>query len=374
MKKKILRYFPVPEFLKMPSVGLDISDGSVRYVELVETERGRELNNYGNVDLAPGIVKNGEVHDREKLVEILKNLKKNFESEFVRVSVLENNSYIFRTKVAKTEDMSLDEMRAALRFKLEENVPLKPEEVIFDFDIVGMSDSKFDIVVSALPRHFIQKFTEVFDEAGLIPLSFEVEAQAVARSVVGSDDKETYMVVDFRNTRASISVVSDGVAQFTSALDMGGDDLVYAVEKHLNISKDKAKDLKNEKGFVKTNSEDDLFFAMMNTISALKDEINQYIIYWHSLKENSNDGRSGKTIKKIILCGANGGLRGLDEYLSLSLGIKVEKANVWKNILSLDEVVPDMSFSDSLEYATAIGLAMRNDGGMFFPQKRIKYV
>jgi len=65
------------------------------------------------------------------------------------------------------------------------------------------------------------------------------------------------------------------------------------------------------------------------------------------------------------LCGENGSLRSLDDYLSLSLGLNIEKALVWRNLFSLDEVVPNMDFFTSLEYAAAIGLAMRHDNDVF---------
>ena len=71
-------------------------------------------------------------------------------------------------------------------------------------------------------------------------------------------------------------------------------------------------------------------------------------------------------VKKIILCGENGALRSLDDYISLSLGVNVEKASVWKNIFSLDHFIPEMDFFTSLEYAAAIGLAMRTDKNISF--------
>ena len=41
--------------------------------------------------------------------------------------------------------------------------------------------------------------------------------------------------------------------------------------------------------------------------------------------------------------------------------MKVEKPDVWKNIFSLKEFVPEMDFNTSLEYVSTIGLAMRDD-------------
>ena len=362
MKKLFLCHFPVPDFLKMPSVGLDISDGSVRFVELVEGGCKKILGRFGRVDLPEGVVQDGEIKNKIELIKILKQIKKKYGFDFVRASVIEKNSYIFRTKIAVNDDMDRKEILGSLSFKLEENVPIKPTDAVFDFDVLKRDGGSLDVVVSVLPKKIISQFTEVFEEVGFTPLSFEVEAQAVARSSISHGDKGTFMIVDFRNTRVSVSIVSDGVVQLTSTLDIGGNDLVSAIKKYMDISYKEAEKIKKEKGFSKINYNDELFYAMMSTVSALKDEINKYLIYWHTHKDNTSaKGRIKKKVEKIVLCGENGALKGLDDYLSLGIGMRVEKANVWKNIFSLDDFVPEMDFSKSLEYAAAIGLAIRGD-------------
>lgn len=357
-KNLFLRYFPTPDFLKMPSVGLDISDGSIRFVELIDYRGKKILNRFGRVDLPENVVLKGNIVDKKKLVEILKKLKSKYDFSFVRISVIENNSYIFKTKIPVMENTDKDSLKGSLSFKLEENVPFGPDESIFDFDIIKWGEKNIEVVVSVLPKKIVSQLIDVFDEAGLTLLSLEVEAQAITRSIIPYGDDQTFMIVDFRNTRTGISIVSDGVVQLTSTVDVGGDNLVNAIEKHLGVSKREAQRIKNDRGFVKQDSKDDLFYAMMNSISVLKDEMNKYLFYWNSHKENS---KKNKLVKKIILCGENGVLRGLDDYFSLSMKLNVEKADVWKNVLSIEDFVPEMTFRESLEYTTAIGLAMRTD-------------
>ncbi len=360
MKNFFLRHFPVPNFLKMPSVGLDISDGSVRFVELIDDGFKKTLGRFGRVDLPEGVVHNGEIKNKIELIKILKQIKKDYGFDFIRASVIEKNSYIFRTKIKSNGDMTREEILGSLKFKLEENVPIKPADAVFDFDILKKNKKNLDVVVSVLPKRIANQFKEVFEEVGFVPLSFEVEAQAVARSAISDGDMGTFMIVDFRNTRVSVSIVSSGIVQLTSTLDIGGNDLVSSIKKSLGVSLEEAEKIKKEKGFSRINSDDDLFFSMLGTVSALKDEINKYLIYWHTHKDNTTSDRKIKNkVEKVILCGENGALKGMDDYLSLGIGMKVEKANVWKNMFSLDEFVPKMDFSKSLEYAAAIGLAIR---------------
>ncbi|MBU4480419.1 pilus assembly protein PilM [Patescibacteria group bacterium] len=367
-----LKYFPTPDFLKMPSIGLDISDNSVRFVSFIDYKKTNALGKFGKIDLPKGVVSRGEIKDKSKLVEILKAVKKDFSSNFVRVSIIENNSYIFKTQISKTEDMDYEEMKGLLNFKLEQNVPIKPEEAVFDFDIISETESNFDLAVTVLPKKLVEEFIEVFDEVGLTPLSFEVEAQAVARSVIENKNKRTFMVVDFGEERTGVSIVSDGIVQFTATIDIGGDGLTQSIKKDLNISETEAEKIKKEKGFVKINSDNELFFSMLNTMAVLKDEINKYLAYWHTHKDNIIEGKTIKLVEKIILCGSEGSLKGLDDYLSLGVSLDVEKANVWVNKFKFDDFVPEMDFSESLGYSAAIGLAMKDTDKLLLLGKKVK--
>ena len=64
-------------------------------------------------------------------------------------------------------------------------------------------------------------------------------------------------------------------------------------------------------------------------------------------------------IKEIILCGGDANLAGLTEYLTLTLKIPVKLANVWLNVFSFEEYVPEIEFNKSLKFATAVGLALK---------------
>lgn len=362
MKKNLLlNYFPIPDFLKIPSAGIDISDGSIRFVEIVEIQGEKRLGRFGKIKLPAGILKRGEIINRQKLIEILNSIKKEYKFNFLRVSVAENNSYIFKTNISKTENMPREEILARLRFKLEENVPIKPEEAVFDFDIISADKDNLNLVVSVLPKKIIDSFISVFEEVGIKILSFEIEGQALARSLIPKGDKGNFMIVDFRNTRIGISIVRDEIVHFTSTLDIGENDLISSIEKTLGINKEVAEKIKNERGFIKQSSKDEVFFAMLKTASLLKEEINKYLIYWHNHKDNKNQNNKENKIKKIILCGVGGKIKGIDDYLSLALKIKVEKANAWTNIFSLEDYIPPMTFLESLEFSSAIGLGTIED-------------
>ena len=182
----------------------------------------------------------------------------------------------------------------------------------------------------------------------------EVESQAIARAVIERGSKKTYMVVDFGESRTGISVVTNGRVAFTSTVDIGGGRLTEAISKHFSLSQEDAENMKREYGILQSGKGKEVFLAVLNSISALRDEINRHYIYWHTHKDEK--GMEHPKIDTIILCGGDSNLKGAAEYFEASLHIPTQKANVWQNINSLKSYVPPISYSNSLTYATALGL------------------
>ncbi|GMQ95168.1 MAG: PilM family type IVa pilus assembly protein TapM [Patescibacteria group bacterium] len=362
MKKSIFyTAFPPPKFLEMQAMGVDISDRSVHFVELRLSKKGLVISKFGEKAISAGVVESGKIKKAEELTNILASLRKEIDFHFVNVSLPEEHAYLFKLRIP---NMKKSEITNNLELQIEENVPISAREAVFDYDIIGEENRRTDhmeVGVSVLPRGIADSYVTLFEEAGLMPISFEIEAQAIARCVIPEGDKGTFMIVDFGKTRTGISIVSEEVVRFTSTVNIGGASLTHAIGKALKISFEKAEKIKKEKGMARTannGDNNDLFQTLASTVATLRDEINKHYIYWNTHDDQYHKKRS--RIEKIILCGGDSNLFGLPEYLSSGLRVNVGLANTMVNVNSPERYIPEMTFSDSLRYATAIGLALRH--------------
>ena len=357
LRSAFYKIFPVPKFLAMPSGGIDISDQSVRFVELIERRGGLVLGHYGERSIPEGAIVSGEIKQPEVLKKIFADLRKELSVDFITIALPEEQAYLLHLSVG-TESKS--EIRGMLEFQLEENVPIPPTEAVFDYDIVPekhVHKGTTQVAVSAVSQRLIDAYANAFEGTGLTPMAFEVEPESIARSVVPSGDRGTYMVMDFGRTRTGIFIVSGGAVSFTSTVSVGGYSLTRAIAKELGISIEEAERIKRTQGFVRTQDNEKLFTVLMSTISLLRDEVVRHYNYWH---EHPNVyGERHDPITKVILCGGDANLNGFAEFLSLGLAAPVELAQVMQNVNSFDRYVPEIPFSDSLRYATAVGLALR---------------
>lgn len=353
-RSRFYKFFPPPQFLQMPAVGLDISDAAMRFVELVEKRKAFVIGRFGERVIPRGIIEAGEVKKPAELRAIFSELKKEHGLSFVSMALPEEKAYLFDMHLPS---MKHKDIRGAIELGLEEHVPLKADEVFFDYDIEKETENGTDVSVSVVPRMLVDGYLEAFSGSGISPLAFEIEVQSIARSVVPDGDKHSYLIVDFGKTRTGIAVVSEGMVEFTSTTLVGGDSLTDAIAKNMNITHDEAEKIKREKGISGVAENVDLSLALMSAVSILRDEIAKQQAYWQTRSDEY--GKKRPTIQKVYLCGGDSNLAGFAEYLAQGLSVPVELANTLVNVNTLDEYVPEISFSDSLRYATALGLALR---------------
>ncbi len=341
----------------MPAVGLDISDQSVKFAEIVPRRGRLSLARYGEHPIELGIIEAGEVRAREALAKSLAELRSAHGFHYVVASLPEEEAYIVRLKLP---DMPRRDLRGSIELQLEEHVPLPVDRVVFDYDVIAYPQAdrpEYEVVVSVLPQDTVIAYSAALADAGLYLLALEIETQAVARSLVSSRDPRTILVVDFGKTRTSFSVMFGGVVQYTSTFNnIGGQDLTSSLKKNLNVNETEAERIKIERGILRARKDKELFSSLLPLVSVLRDEVRKQFNYW-----NETTGHQiGRPIDLVIMCGGQSSLPGLVEYLSLSLQAPVELGNVWTNLFSAGaEVVPPLTLNQSLRYTTAIGLALR---------------
>jgi type IV pilus assembly protein PilM len=346
----------------MNSCAIDISDRSIKYGELTATADGLRLGKYGKEKIPEGVMSSGKIEKEEELVKILKKIKEKENLHFIRVSLPEEQMYLFTLSLPKSDEGNIRDM---ILLQIEEHIPLKAPDTIFEFDIVSTSDKNILVEVVAIAGSTMDSYLSAFYKAGLTPISFEIEAQAIARAIIPNGDKSPVMIVDFGDAKTVVSISNNGHVFLTTTLDFGGADLTNMIAKNFSLSFVEAEKMKHEYGVEEASKAQDIFPAILNGISVLRDELNKQYVYWGT---HDTDNEKHNQINHIILCGGDANLAGLSEYLELSMKIKVENANVWVNILNTENSIPEMTFEESLGYATVLGLAL---GGYMYKTQPI---
>ncbi len=356
----IERVFPPPHIMSFPCVGVDISDTSLKYIQFTR-EHAHDahvaIKCWGDIEIPVGVVARGNVHDVEKLAAALREMKERANARYVSISLPEERAYLFETTVASNTPPK--EIRGLLEFRLEENVPLSPRDAYFDYAVVGkdVETHMTRVVVAVYAQATINSYYEACMMAGLVPLSFEIEAQAIARATIPTQRTDTYMIVDFGKTRMGVGIVHEGMLMYTSTIEIAGSQMSQDMRGVLgDVAESELTKIKNTKGLLHTQDNEEIARVLERYAINIADELGIRIHYWHT----RGIDREAREIKKVIVCGGSANLFGLPEFLTEKLGIPTERAQVWSNALSFDESIPEISRRYSYGYATAIGLALKS--------------
>lgn len=356
-RARLFRLFPPPSYLAERGAGIDISDRSVKVMTLAHRHGHETHNVYGEEVLEPGTVEGGKIRDGAKLTAALKKLKETYALDVVSASLPEEEAFLFTLTLPQ---LKKSEVRESIVLQLENHIPIPATETAFDYDIItGSPDGTLEVSVSAISRTHVRSYTSVLADAGLTPLSLEVESHSLSRAIIPAESTGTILLIDFGKTRAGLTVVSGGSVRYTATIpNVGGEDITKALQKELNISREEAEKIKVDHGLSRKSDNLPVFNALISLASVLKDEIVRHSGYWNSRVERRE--ASGGTITRAYLAGGQASLPGLAEYLSAHLGFAVSVGDPWVNVTPVSVVMPDLTLNEALRYGTAIGLALRS--------------
>ncbi|MFZ4500531.1 MAG: pilus assembly protein PilM [Minisyncoccia bacterium] len=344
--------FPVPSFFALPAVGIDFSDAVMRYVELAPITEGIAPKRFGEVPIPAGCMQGGRVVDEVAFTEFLRTVKREHNLEFVRVAIPESQVYLFTLSI---DAAAGNDIRAAIELVIEDNIPIRASETIFDFSILKTSGTAIIVAVVAVSEATATTLHTCFVNAEMKPLSFELDAQAIARAVLPITARGCRMIVDIGAHRTGIIITAEGSVVYTATIEFGGDMLTQTLSTKLGIGPAEAEALKKTIGLSHSPEHASFFEALSSSIVPLKDEINHRYLYWQEKKEQLGGFPS---IETIYICGGHSNLSGLNDYLSAALKLPVMQANSWVNCFAFEAYVPEMPFETSMSYVTAVGLAL----------------
>jgi len=122
----------------------------------------------------------------------------------------------------------------------------------------------------------------------------------------------------------------------------------------MKVSQDEAEKFKKAQGIEHSFENNSIFNAAKSLLENLSVEIEKTIDFYQSISQKNS------TLKKVIICGGGSNLHGLIPYLTTRLCKEVRIGDPWIN-LNLGNKLPIISKEESVLYATAVGLAMKNN-------------
>jgi len=334
--------------------GLDIGNSSIKIAQLREIHGRPSLVTYGDIDIPANLATSDSEIDQAKLSEIIKQLSDDAKvtSKNVVAGLSSSRSYV---AIIKTPKLSHNELSESISFQADKVIPMDISQVKLDWAVINENNeaNELEVLIVAAPNNIANKYLNVVQKAGLELMALEINPIAQARSLISlTDNPKCVVIVDIGSIASDLSIVYDGVPRLVRSIAVGSRVMNRVISQNLSVDEAQADQFLKKFGMDDTKIEGQVFRTLKPLADQLVEEINKSITYFQEKNDN-------KKVEKIVLTGGTTALPGLPIYLANATGLTVEIGNPWQNI-SYPKELQDSLASLSLNYATAIGLAMRN--------------
>ena len=339
------------------SVGLDIGSHSVKVVELIRSGKGLKLSKYAVVELPPDTVVDGEVINRDHLVESIKDAltKSGIKTKTVNSAVSGRSVIVRRIPMEK---MTETQARQAIHWEAEQHIPFRVDEVSIDFKILNeeLSPGQMEVLLVAAKKEIINLHRSVVQGAGIKSSSVDLEQFALLRAYENSyhpTDDECVTILNVGSDNTNLVITKGGVPSFNRDIAMGGGRFIEAILRSLGVDYPTAEGILRGK-LPEGVSEGDVKNAVSSVLEELSTSVRRSFISFQASGESSR-------IDKMLISGGCSLMAGLAETLSDHHGLPVEAFNVLGNIQLEGEIQIDETARRSVEavIAVAVGLALK---------------
>lgn len=330
--------------LKYESFGLEITDSFVRVAQFKKRGSGFLKLAAGLAPVARGVIKDGEIKDQKSLALAIKRAlaatknEKEISAKHVVASLPENKTFL---EVIQMPRLSDGDLRSSVVFEAENYIPLPIEKVCLDSEIIENQKTPadhLDILLLAVPKAVVDSYADAIKAAGLKPLAFEPESQAVIRSVLANKPiSGSIMIMHIGDSRANLIIYAANSPRFTFSIPVSNRYFLDTIAKFMKVSLESAENLKITYGIStqdfkqpagSTDKKDNgqgkkIFEVLVPGLVDFMQQAGRCLEYYrnHASHEHGLGGEG--RIGKIILCGSGANLKGLDDFISLKLNMPV---------------------------------------------------
>jgi type IV pilus assembly protein PilM len=337
-------------------IGIDISDQTLKIAQLSHGKHMRLVSHCMH-PIPAGIIENGVVINQtameKEIVSAFEKFHIPYKKRTVVVSIPETQSFL---RVIEMPEMSDAEVGEAITWEIAQHIPFSVDSVYIDWQGLRDSGHKIppghrEIQVGAAQKKVVDPLFSVLSTIGVDVAAFELESQAIVRALISPElhAKQGVLIVDFGSTATNVIVHDVGASRFTASLQRG----VNAIIAPLNPEDKKL--VMGQLHSMPVDLSERIAPLIMAEIDRLVLDIRGVVDFYNSIDADHR-------VREVILAGGGSNLPGLDAaFLHNFEDIHVERGNPWVNILTgKDNVHPPMNIQESVRYATAIGLALRN--------------
>jgi len=342
---------------KKKVIGLDIGSSQTKMVEL-SPGKNKKLIQYGVSKVLPDAIVEGEIIDREAVLDSIRTLieRKGFTTKDVVIGLAGRDVIIKRIVM---DQMSEADTREQIKWEAEQYVPFDINEVTLDFDVINpnFGEHQQEVIIVAAKNELINGLISLLKELNLNPVTIDTTAfalQNVYEYNYPITPDEVIALIHIGAGMTVINVVKGGSSLSARDVYYGVNAFISKLQKEVGFNYEDAANA--VKGTIPVGASKD---AVMGVYEAFVNDLGIQIE--RSLQFLSTVAGEEK-VGRMYLSGGGSLIPDLIENLKKRLGLPIEYLNPFKNI-SYDPTIfaPEGADIVGPMLTQAVGLALRGE-------------
>ncbi|GAA0077216.1 hypothetical protein UT300005_15940 [Clostridium sp. CTA-5] len=314
---------------KRKVVAFDMGSKSIKITEGTYYKGNLTIDKFIEFPTPEGAIIDGFIEKRELLVtELGKVLKQNGIS--AKEATCTNNSSLIINRELMIPEVQEDELETVVRYEIQQYLPINLDDYILQITLIGeeFSDSgkKLEIRAIAYPEKMARGYYDFLKALNLKPFALDVNYNAVNKLINYIDvinqhqykKDDSVAFIDMGATTLDVNIYNKGILKFTRIIKTGGVYLDEILYESGNIPLEEIQDFKIscidlEKEDLNPQNE-----LIKSTLDEWIDKIEKIIGFYKSKN-------FGDEVDKVFIHGGTSRLKGLEEYMTLKLGIETIK-------------------------------------------------
>ena len=337
-------------------VGLDIGSRTIKAGEISETKKGYRLDNFGTIDIAPGLIEEGTIKDPGAVADSIRQLWKNENIRELNVA-LSIGGYSVIVKPISMDMMSEEQIHESIHFEAEQYVPFDINDVNLDYHVLGESLSnpnKIDVILVAAKKELVNDFIDLVQMAGLNPCIIDHELFALQNifEMNYETGEESVALIDIGASKTYLNILKGNTSLLTRDFSLGCSQIDEKIISLVDCSYEEAEAIKRG-GPSDSISTADLREIISTVVHDWTTEINRNLEYFYSAFPEDQ-------IAKIFLSGGGAHVKEIHHMLSHETGAAVETLNSYANLTVNSERI-DAAYLETIapQATICLGLALR---------------
>ncbi|NNF99084.1 MAG: type IV pilus assembly protein PilM [Desulfobacteraceae bacterium] len=337
-------------------IGLDIGSRCIKAAEISDRKKGKTLDKFGMVEIAPGLIEDGVIKEPEMVADTIRDLLKShgIRERNVAVSI---GGYSVIVKKINVQNATEDELQDTIQFEAEQYIPFDINDVNLDFQILGESEqnpNQMSVLLVAAKKEMIQEYISLSQMAGLNPRIIDVDAFALQNIFETNYDigDDNVALIDIGASKTSLNILKGENSVFMRDVSLGCGQINQKIQSIADCSYEDAEHIKIGEQHDKITPED-LSDIVSSIVSDWCTEIRRALDFFYSTYPDDQ-------IKQIIISGGGGYIKEFRQLLAVETSAEVKTMNPFE-IFNIDENRFDMDHLIKIapQASLCMGLATR---------------